>query len=339
VKRVLTAEQVSCPFCGATLSVSQHRNRGIRMLDESLDLTMRDKKCTNPQCPAPHLRYRPAEEMGLALLGGEFGLDVVMAIGSMRLRDDFSFPRIHSRLTERGVDIALMSVQYQFRNYLSLVHCQVGLEDGRLRAKLHKQGAILPVIDGIQFGEGDPVLYLVTDILSKRPLFGQQMICRSAKDLVPFISQIKQIGVPILAVVSDKERALVPAIAKALPGVPHQFCQRHYLSNAAKPMDTDLAALGQEVQETEEKLRKFQRTLIHTQKDAQKSGEPLPEDLGVTQELCEAARAEARRSGRAPLEPPAVKRHQGLEKVREAVADARQKKGVLGRTSRSLKKS
>jgi hypothetical protein len=262
-----------------------------------------------------------------------------MAIGSMRLRDDFSFPRIHSRLRERGLAIAPMTVQYQFRNYLSLVHCHVALEDGALRAKLRTQGAILPVIDGIQFGEGDPVLYLVIDILSKEPLFGQEMVCRSAEDLVPFISQIKQIDVPILGVVSDKERALVPAIAEALPGVPHQFCQVHYLKNAAKPIDDDLVALGAEIRETEEKLRKFQRTLSRQQKRAQKTGEPLAEDLRVAQQLCEAARAEARRHGRAPLEPPAVKRHRGLQKVSEAVADARQKKGARGRTSRSSKKS
>ena len=213
VRRVLTAPQESCPLCQGELQVCQHRKRRIHLLDETIALTARDKKCLNPQCPAPKVRYRPLEESPLALPGHEFGLDVLMAIGSMRLRDDFSFPRIHQRLQERPfpVPICPMSVQYQFRNYLSLVHCQVALRDGKLREQLRAQGAILPVIDGIQFGEGDPVLYLVIDSLSRQPLLGQELFCRSAKDLIPFIAQIKEIGVPILAVVSDKERALVPA--------------------------------------------------------------------------------------------------------------------------------
>ena len=341
VQRVLTAQQEACTYCGFTLTVSQHRDRRIHLLDETIDLTSRDKKCPNPHCPAPHLRYRPIEEPTLALPGCEIGLEVVLAIGSMRMRDDFSFPRIHQRLQERSspVPICPMTVQYQFRNYLSLIQCQVALKNGKLKERLRKQGAILPMIDGIQFGEGDPVLYLVIDVLSRQPLFGQEMLCRSAEDLVPFIAQIKEIEVPILAVVSDKERALVPAIAEALPGIPHQFCQLHYLKNVAKPMDDDLSSLAAEVRETEEELRKLQRMLIHKQKKIQEKGEPVPEDLQVTQELCEVARAEARCHGRAPLDPPALKRHQGLETVLEAVQDARQKKGAHGRTSRSSKRS
>ncbi|MDI6793617.1 MAG: transposase [bacterium] len=105
-------------------------------------------------------------------------------------------------------------------------------------------GMIIPVIDGIQFGPGDPVLYLIIDALSRYPLFGKEMFCRNADELEPFIAQLKQMDIPILAVVSDKEKALVPAIKNALPGVPHQLCQIHYLGNAAKPMEDDLKALG-----------------------------------------------------------------------------------------------
>ena len=50
----------------------------------------------------------------------------------------------------------------------------------------------------------------------------------AAADLIPFIAQVNQIGVPILAAVLDKEKALVGAIAEALPGAKHQFCQLHY---------------------------------------------------------------------------------------------------------------
>jgi hypothetical protein len=338
VKIVLTGPQEGCPSCGGPLWISQHRERGIQLLDESLDVTLRDKKCFNRNCPTPWLRFRSPEESRLALPWTEFGLDVVMAIGSMRFRDGFSFPQIHARLRDRGVPIAPMSVQYQLRNYLSLVACRVGVEDGRLRERLRQQGAILPVIDGVQFAEGDPVLYLIIDVLSRQPLFGKEMLCRSADDLVPFIRQIKDIGVPIIATVSDKEKALVPAIAEALPGLPHQFCQQHYVKNAAKPMDVDLSLLGAEVRQTEEELRELQRRLVRTQKKAEETGKAVPEDLQVTLELCEAARAEARRHSRAPFDPPAVKRHQGLERVAAAVSGAQQKKGVHGKISRGFRR-
>ena len=333
VRVVLTAAADSCAICGADTQVCQHRRRRIHCLDETIDLICRDKACRNPECPNPHIRYRPVEEATLALPGHEFGLDVVTGIGSMRLRDDFSFPRIHQRLRERPspVPICAMSVQYQFRNYLSLVGCQVALKEGKLRERLREQGAILPIVDGIQFGSGDAVLYLVIDALSRQPLLGQEMFSRSTEDLVPFLAQIKEIGVPIIAVVSDKERALVPAIAEALPGVPHQFCQLHFLKNVAKPMDDDLSSLGAEIRQTEETLRKFQRELMHKEK----KGEAVARDLEVAGEFCEIARAAARCHGRAPLDPPALKRHEGLEKVTEAVREARRKKGGHGQTSRS----
>ena len=213
------------------------------------------------------------------------------------------------------------------------------MTDPKLAAILRKQGVIVPIIDGVQFGEGDPVLYLIIDAISKRPLFGKELFCRSAEDLVPFIRQLNEIGVPILAAVSDKEKGLVPAIKEALPGTPHQLCQLHYVGNAAKPMDEDLKALGTEIRQTEHDLRAHERRLLRHKRDAQKKNEPVPADLGVSLELCRAARAEARRHARAPFDPPALKRHEGIERVARATTETRRKKGGPGRTSRSSKAS
>jgi len=107
--------------------------------------------------------------------------------------------------------------------------------------------------------------------------------------------------------VSDKETGLAPAIAEALPGSPHQFCQRHYLGNVSKPMDKDLAHLGEEIRVKEEELREFQRDLIRLEARTKEEGKPVPADLKTAKEFCEAARAAARRQGRATTDPPALK--------------------------------
>ena len=339
VSRTFTASQDACPHDASTLWVVQHRHRIIHTLDESVEATFRDTRCPREECPLRNIRYRPVEETMLALPGMHFGLDVVAAVGSMRMREDASFPVIHERLMGRGVPIAAMTVQYLFRNYLALVSCAAGAKDPKLLQMLRHQGGIIPVIDGVQFGEGEPVLYLIIDALSRRPLFGKEFTARGADDLVPFIAQLNDLGVPLIAVVSDKERALVPAIAEALPGVKHQFCQVHYVGNVAKPMAKDLKALGAEIRQTEEALRGYQRKLLRHKREAEKKGEAPPTDLGVSIEFCEAARAEARRTARAPFDPPALKRHEGLDAVRDAVHEARQKKGAPGRTSGNSSKS
>jgi hypothetical protein len=53
---------------------------------------------------------------------------------------------------------------------------------------------------------------------------------------VEFLQPIADLGVPIAAVMSDKQRALLLAVAAVFSDVPHGFCQFHYLDNAAEPI-------------------------------------------------------------------------------------------------------
>ena len=338
-KWTLTAPQV-CLHDGTALRIRQHRKRMVRFLTGAVKLTLRDTECPKGGCAGKGMIYHPYEESLLALPDCSFGLDVVLKIGSLRMRDGMSFPKIHAHLREeRGIPIGAMTVQYLYRNYQALIHCQTAASDGAVRELIRAQGCVLPIIDGIQFGEGDPVLYLIIDALSRQPLFGQEMMCRSAKELVPFVAQLKTLDVPIVAAVSDKERGLVPAIEEALGRkVPHQYCQQHYVGNVAKMMEPDLQLLGEEVRQTEADLRKLQRDLTRVQAACEESKKPVPEDLPVALELCQAARAEARRHARAPYHPPALERHQGLERVAKTVDEARRKKGGLGRACTGSKR-
>jgi hypothetical protein len=221
------------------------------------------------------------------------------------------------------LDISLTGVQDQFRHYLSLVNSQIGVRDESTLEALRAQGGIIPVIDGVQFGPGESTLYIIIDALSRRPLFAKEMKCRGAKELAPFIAQLKELDVPLIAVVSDKEKGLVPAIETALPGVKHQYCQKHYLDQIALPMDEDLKVLAQEVRKVEESLRGVERELERKQ---ELSG-PISREVLV--DLCMAARAEARQYGRATTAPPALKRHDGLERVANTVAEIQSKKRGL----------
>jgi hypothetical protein len=115
-------------------------------------------------------------------------------------------------------------------------------------------------------------------------------------------------------------------------GVRHQYCQFHYVGNVARKLDPDLKTLGEEVRKTDSDLRGFQRDLLRIETAAKEAEESVPADLPIALELCQAAHAEARRHARAPYQPPAWKRHEGLERVAETVARARQKKGGPGRT-------
>ncbi len=47
---------------------------------------------------------------------------------------------------------------------------------------------------------------------------------------------ITALPVPLAGVVSDGQHSIRRAVAEALPGVPHQLCQFHYLREAARPL-------------------------------------------------------------------------------------------------------
>jgi transposase-like protein len=50
---------------------------------------------------------------------------------------------------------------------------------------------------------------------------------------VNFLEPITRLGLPVTAVMSDKQRGLVPAVAEVFSSAKHSFCQLHYLGNAA----------------------------------------------------------------------------------------------------------
>jgi hypothetical protein len=58
-----------------------------------------------------------------------------------------------------------------------------------------------------------------------------------------------------------------------------------------------------------------------------KTQEPQSEQE-LAQQLCELVRANSRVSGKAPLDPPELERHERLESIREFVDDAKKKTKV-----------
>jgi hypothetical protein len=46
----------------------------------------------------------------------------------------------------------------------------------------------------------------------------------------------ESLGIPVAGWMSDKQEAFVQGIAKEFPGVPHRFCDNHFLRDLAKPV-------------------------------------------------------------------------------------------------------
>jgi hypothetical protein len=270
-----------------------------------------------------HVPYRPEAECALALPQHEFGLDVIALVGRLRHRDHRSVPEIHAALRERGVDIAERSVTNLLDRYDELLATSLS-SVRRLRRMLKDQGGVILALDGLQPDVGHEVLWVVRDCLSGEVLLARSLLSATAADLVPLLQEVAEaVGVPVLGVVSDGQTSVRRAVAAALPGVPHQLCQFHFLREAAHPVfEADRHAKVE--------LKKQVRGVRPIERALEGRDDPAAE---VARGYCAAVRSALTDDGRPPLAASGLKLKGRLEAVADSL-DRVAAKGAPRRRSR-----
>jgi hypothetical protein len=173
----------------------------------------------------------------------EVGLDVVALVGALRYGEHRSVPEIHAALTARGVAVVEPIVTHLVQPSEEMVALrQAGR--ARLRERLAEQGRVVLVVDGLQPNVGHEVLWVPRDCLSGEVLLARSLLGATEEEFAPLLREVVDaLPVPVAGVISDGRHSLRNAVAAALPDVPHQLCQFHYLREAAKPVcEADLHA-------------------------------------------------------------------------------------------------
>src|SRR5690349_20116335 len=210
--------------------------RTVTTLTGLVRLHLRIRRCENPACVRHHRPYRPEAEGAIVLPQHEFGLDVIALVGAWRYREHRSVPEIHRGLLERGVAVCERTVTNLLDRYDELVATSLD-DDDLLRAVLAGQGRVILALDGLQPDVGHEVLWVLRDCLSGEVLLARSLLSSTGEDLAALLREVAAaVGVPIAGVVSDGQHSVRRAVRLALPGVPHQLCQFHYLREAALPV-------------------------------------------------------------------------------------------------------
>ena len=154
--------------------------------------------------------------------------------------------------------IAERSVTVLLHRYEELVALCLA-DAAQLRARLRPQGGVILALDGLQPDVGHEVLWVLRDVVSGEPLLARSLLGATADDLVPLLEEVRQVltgsermeeQIAIRGVISDGQVSIRHAVARALPGVPHQLCQFHYLREAARPIFEADRHAKKEAQET-----------------------------------------------------------------------------------------
>ena len=372
-----TAQETNCLSCGGRLPISQHRDRYVWRLEGLVHQRDRFKRCPDRECAGHQTVYRPLVDLRLALPRMSFGLDVVMAVGQRHLDQEQSLSRIGRDLTDSGVPIHQTHVGELFRDFLAVCRLARG-DEAAVQQKLRKQGGIYLLVDGVQFDDKSPVLYLCWDGRSGTPLFGERLMKRDTNAMSEMLRRVKKMGVPVRGITTDGEKGLVPAVHRVFPEVPHQLCQTHFLFNCAEPLEQDLKELQASVEQRAEKVRQLHKCLDRqaqasvsasaaappvavpppaaappaaappaaatahapAAKVGESAAQPLPlSEIEMARTLCDAVRLLARVSGKAPLNPRQLVRHQRMQEVRAFIDQARKKRPAGSQGAHALARS
>lgn len=98
-------------------------------------------------------------------------------------------------------------------------------------------GKIVLSLDGAQPIKNEPSLWVFSDRLTGHVIAAKYLESAPAPILRSIFEEIKvQYGVPIVAVISDKQRNIVNAVKSLHPEIPHAYCQYHFLKHVVEPI-------------------------------------------------------------------------------------------------------
>jgi hypothetical protein len=230
-------------------------------------------------------------------------------VGSLRYRQHQTVSEIHRELVQRQVAIAPRTVTNLLDRYDELVALSLG-DHQRLQEITRAQGRVILALDGLQPQVGHEVLWVLRDCLSGEVMLARSLLSATQEDLARLLQEVRQgLAVPIVAVLSDGQRSIRRAVARALPGIPHQLCHFHYLREAAHPIYEADRHAKKELKKQVRGIRPLER---------QVEGREDPESK-VVQGYCAAVRSALTDDGLAPLAAAGLKLNVRLAAIAQSL--------------------
>ena len=348
-----------CPVCGRMMYVCDHRCRHLHTLEGPVELICKLNHCPDPACPGHARTKSPELEVTLAPPYWAIGWDVFCWIGHRRFARHASISQIQADLRDDyQIKLSDDAIAKSIRRYQVMLAARQQ-DPEALRRHYQAVDQIILSLDGLQPEKGHETLYVVRELTGKRVWFAEALISATADEVRRLIVQAKQwadaLGKPVALWISDRQDAFVTGIAAEFPGVPHRYCDNHFLRDVAKPV---LAADSHTKVQMRKKVRGLRKIEQAVLKDRRTSGgetsaahdpegtltpraapancDPSPADSAdaVVLEYCAAVRGILNDDQGGPLQPPGVRMADALTEVRDSIQrDLDAKKGASRRSN------
>ena len=233
---VYTFELNTCPECGGPLNIAYtSKPKVVQTMGGVMTIAHRPRYCPDPDCGRHQAICKPAQWQQIAPRYCTYGYDVIAQIGWLRQTHFEQFEAIHQALCSR-LQISESEVRHLYHErYLPLLACHERQYLEELKAVSEQTGLILST-DGLAPEGGEPQLWVVRELQLGLTLRSGWLSQQDQDTFVNFLQPIADLGLRVVAVMSDKQRGFEPAVPIVFPHAKHGFCQMHYLKNAAEPV-------------------------------------------------------------------------------------------------------
>jgi hypothetical protein len=244
-------------------------------------------------------------------------------------------PQLRAELRD-GYAIALS--EDAIADYLRLYQTMVAArhQDAALLAQTYRDVPDLVLtIDGLQPEKGHETLYVVREPRARRVWFAEALLSSGAEGVRRLVAKAKhwaeQLGKPVALWMSDKQGAFLQAVAAEFAGVPHRYCQNHFLRDvAAQVLEADSHAKVK----TRSKVRGLRAVERQALAEARAAAPPaagapaaatqaqpaeVPAAAAVVLDYCAAVRGILNDDQGGPLQPPGLRMAEALTDVRASL--------------------
>jgi hypothetical protein len=234
---IIPCDRETCLHCGQLLlhRKTWYVKKYVQTLDGPVFVAGKSNRCGNPDCSHLGATCYASGVLAISLPYSTYGLDVLAFSGWRHQHDHRQLVEIQHDLVQRGLLLNQRTVGKLYRQFLALLGGMTTQYQQRLQAAAQMHGGLIYAIDALQPEGGDPPLYVLYEVLSNTPVSALQESNPTTERLRAWLEPFTQVSFPVLATLSDGEKAVVAALKASWPTAPHQRCQLHFLNTIAKP--------------------------------------------------------------------------------------------------------
>ncbi len=232
-----SCELDKCLHCGQLLTLRPflQSHKIVQTMSETMHISHQTKQCQNPACKRQDIVWPSSRWQQIAPHNIGYGYDAIAQIGWWRQQEKQQYRQIHRRLVPQ-IQISESNIRrLYYRSYLPMLACHERTFYAELEAVAHRSGLVLQT-DGLAPEGGEAQLWFVRELQTGLCLRSGWLGKQDEQTFVNFLQPIADLKLPVAAILSDKQRGLMPAIARVFTKEKHAYCQAHYLNNLAAPI-------------------------------------------------------------------------------------------------------